>query len=205
MKEPNNITVRRNGLRYRDRLVFSLLFALCSLLIFMYGCGGVPKHYTRPEVDFSNIKRVAVLPLETFTTDEYAGEKIRRTVITELLSRGIDVVEPGEVTRVLTELKVRSLGSIKITDIQNIGKTLSVEAVMRGSVEAFGISKGISVSYPEVSIHLMLIEASSGNIIWSVWHTGGGASFWSRHFGAEGITLSEAARKVVKEAVDTLF
>jgi TolB-like protein len=181
-----------------------LLFALSFLLIFMCGCGG-PKHYIRPAVDISNIKRVAVLPLETFTADEYAGEKIRRAVITELLSRGIDVIEPGEVTRVLMELKVRSLGSIKITDIQNIGKTLSVEAVMRGSVEAFGISRGISVSYPEVSIHLMLIEASSGNIIWSIWHTGGGASFWSRHFGAEGITLSEAARKVVKEAIDTLF
>ncbi len=33
----------------------------------------------------------------------------------------------------------------------------------------------------------------------------GGASFWTRHFGAEGITLSEAVRKAVKEAIDTLF
>ncbi|MEW6163124.1 MAG: hypothetical protein AB1606_07425 [Nitrospirota bacterium] len=171
----------------------------------MCGCGGGPKHFIRPKTDTSNIKRIAVFPLENFTTDEYAGEKIRRSVITELLSRGIDVIEPGEVTRVLRELKVRSLGSIKMTDIQSIGKTLGVEAVMTGSVEAFGISRGISVTYPEVTIHLILLEASSGNIIWSVWYTTGGASFWSRHFGAEGITLSEAARKVVKQAIGTLF
>jgi len=50
-----------------------------------------------------------------------------------------------------------------------------------------------------------LLEASSGSIIWSVRHTAGGASFWARHFGAEGITLSEAARKAVKEAVNKLF
>jgi TolB-like protein len=189
----------------------SMLCAFCSMLLafclfFVSGCGSTPKHYyVRQQADYSSIKKVAVLPFETLTSDEYAGEKIRKSVITELLSRDIDVVEPGEVTRVLIELKIRSLGSIKTTDIQNIAKTLGVEALMRGSVEAYGISRGISVSYPEVSINLMLVEASSGNVIWSVCHTSGGPSFWTRHFGAEGISLSEAATKVVKEAIDTLF
>ena len=184
-----------------------LLIALCSLLIFSCGCGGGPKYYTKPNFELNNIKRVAVLPFDNFTSDEYAGEKIRKPVITELLSRGIDVIEPGEVTKVLRELKIKSLSFINITDIQNLGKTLGVEVetVMMGSVEAFGISKGISVSYPEVSINLRLVEASSGNIMWSIWHTAGGPNFWTRHFGAEGITLSEAANKVVKEAIDTLF
>jgi len=181
-----------------------LLSVFCSVLIFIYGCGG-PEHYIRPKTDISNIRRVAVLPMGNFTSDEYAGEKVRRVVITELLLRGIDVIEPGEVTRVLRESNVRPLGSIKITEIQDMGKTLSVEAVMMGSVETFGISRGISVTYPEVTIHLILLEASSGDIVWSVRHTAGGASFWTRHFGSEGITLSEAARKVVKEAIDTLF
>ncbi len=192
----------KNHVNTRNCVNF-LLIALCSLLILIYGCA--PKHHIRPEVDISKIKRIAVLPLENFTSDEYAGEKVRRLVITELLLRGIDVIEPGEVTRILRESKVRSLGSIKITEIQDMGKTLGVEAIMTGSVEAYGISKGISVTYPEVSIHLMLLEATSGKIIWSVLHTTGGASFWTRHFKAEGISLSEAARKTVKESVDTLF
>jgi TolB-like protein len=183
-------------------LLLNSLVTLCFLLI--YGCGG-PEHYFKPKTDISNIKRIAVLPMENFTSDEYAGEKVRRVVITELLSRGIDVIEPGEVTKVLRESNIKSIGSIKITDIQNIGKTLGVEAVMMGSVEAFGISRGISVSYPEVTILLILHEASSGNIVWSVRNTVGGASFWTRHFGAEGITLSEAVREAAKEAVDTLF
>jgi TolB-like protein len=180
-----------------------MLSAFC--LFFVIGCGSTPKYYIRQKVDYSGIKKVAVLPFETLTPEEYAGEKIRKLVITELLSRGIDVVEPGEVTRALIELKIRSLGSIKTTDIQNIAKTLGVEALIMGSVEAYGISRGISVTYPEVAINLRLIEASTGNIIWSVSHTSGGPNFWTRHFGAEGISLSEAATKVVKEAIDTLY
>jgi TolB-like protein len=182
-----------------------LLFTLCSLLIFIYGCSSSLKQYIRPNINIGNIKTIAVLPFENLTQDRHADEKIRRIVIIELLSRNIDVIEPGEVTKVLRELRLRTLASISNSDIKYIGETLGVDAVMKGSIGTFKISRGISVSYPEVSIHLMLLEATSGNIIWSVWHTAGGASFWTRHFGAEGITLDEAAKKVVKEAIDTLF
>ncbi len=185
-----------------------LFLALSSMLIlfFVYGCGTTSKlYYVQQQFDYTSIKRIAVLPLESLTSDEYAGEKIRQSIITDLLSRGIDVIEPGEVTRSLIDLKIRSLSSIKTSDIQTLAKTLGVDALMMGSVEAYGISKGISVSYPEVSISLRLIEGSSGKIIWSVCNTSGGPDFWTRHFGAENISLTETANKVVKEAIDTLF
>jgi TolB-like protein len=184
--------------------ICSTLLALCLLIV--GGCAtNTSTQYVRQNGDYSNFKRIAVLPFESLTTDEYAGEKIRKTVITELLSRGVDVVEPGEVTRVLIEQKIKSLGSVRTADLQNMAKTLGVGALMMGSVEAYGISRGISVSYPEVSINLRLVEASSGNIVWSVCQTSGGPGFWTRHFGAEGISLSDAANTVVKEAIDTLF
>jgi TolB-like protein len=210
MKRPNNVTDRRNGLRDRRRHRMwphiSALLALSSLLVFVAGCAvNTSTQYVRQNTDYSAFKRIAVLPFESLTTDEYAGEKIRKTVITELLSRGVDVVEPGEVTRVLIEQKVKSLGSVRTADLQNMAKTLGVGALMMGSVEAYGISRGISVSYPEVSINLRLVEASSGNIIWSVCQTSGGPSFWTRHFGAEGASLSDTANIVVKDAIDTLF
>lgn len=187
------------------KLYFSrfLLLALCPVLIFSDGCG--PKPYVRAQTDASKIRRIAVLPFENFTSDEHAGEKIRRTVITELLSRDRDVVEPGEVTRLLKELKLKSIGSMRTAEIQELGKTLGVEAVMMGSVEAFGIARGVSVTYPEVTINLRLIEISSGNIIWSMRHSTGGADFWTRHFGSEGMSLSEAAGKTVRETIATLF
>jgi TolB-like protein len=184
----------------------SKLFTLFFLLFFAGGCAtSTSTQYIRKNVDYKNLRRIAVLPFESLTTDEYAGEKIRKSVITELLSRGVDVIEPGEVTRVLIDQKIKSLSSVRTTDLQNMAKTLGVEALMMGSVEAYDISRGISVTYPEVSINLRLIEASSGNIIWSVCQTSGGPGFWTRHFGAEGMSLSETANEVVNEAIDTLF
>ncbi len=186
--------------------ICSTLFAFCFLLFMVGGCAtNTSTQYIRQNIDYKNIQKMAILPFESLTNDEYAGEKIRKTVITELLSRGVDVIEPGEVTRVLIDQKIKSLSSIRTSDLQNMAKILGVEVFMMGSVEAYDISKGISVTYPEVTINLRLVEASSGNIIWSVCQTSGGASFWTRHFGAEGISLSEAAKKVVKEAIDTLL
>lgn len=180
-----------------------MVISLC--LIFMSGCSGSIKHYVRPNTDAAKIKKIAVLPFENFTPDTFADKKVRSLAIIDLLSRGLDVIEPGEVLKTLQEMKVKSAQSLTQQDIMNIGETLNVESVMTGSVEAFGISRGISVSYPEVSVNLMLFDAKTGKVIWSVWHTAGGASFWSRHFGAEGATLDETSKKVIKEAIDTLF
>ncbi len=195
---PVNIVNRVNS---ANRVNFLLFFILCIFLI--TGCG--PKHYVREKVEPAGIKKVAVMPFENFTADEYAAEKIRRIVIADLLSRGVDVVEPGEITRIIREAKIKSLSSIKTTEVQEIGKASGAYAIMMGSVEYYGISHGVSVTYPEVTANFKLMETSTGKVLWSVRHTSGGAGFWTRHFGSEGISLSEAAEKVVREALSTLF
>jgi hypothetical protein len=189
-------------LKKRDVL---LNLAILFFLIFIYGCRAGQKQYIRPDTDISNIKHIAVLPFQNFTSDRYAGTKVRSMATIELLTRGIEVIEPGEVTKTLRDLKVRFVNTITVEDIQHLGKTLGVEAVLMGSVETFGISKGISVDYPEVTVHLMLRDTASGKTIWSSLHSSGGASLWTRHFGAEGKTVDETAEQVVREAFDSLF
>jgi TolB-like protein len=182
-----------------------MLLGLGFFLVLVDGCVVAPRHYTRPDFDPADIKAVAVLPFENFTSDDFANEKIRRSLIIELLRRNIDVVEPGEVSRLLSEMKISPISSVRVKNIQDLGRMLDVKAVIMGSVETFRMSKGISVTYPEVTINLRMLESSTGDTVWSVSHTSGGPSFWTRHFGAEGVALDEAASKVVKEALDTLF
>jgi hypothetical protein len=148
---------------------------------------------------------VVVLPFENFSGDKHAGEKMRRVLISELVLRGFNVIEPGEITRILRTLKVRSLNSISTEDIREMGKELNVETLVMGSVGTYGISKGVSVSYPEISIHLMIVNTVSGGIEKSLWHARGSPGFWTRHFGVEGKTLSDVERQVAREAVDELF
>lgn len=183
-------------------------FLVCFLpiiCIIFYAAGCGPKYYLQQNADVGSLRKIAVMPIENFTADEYAGEKIRRILLTELLSRGVEVIEPGEITRLLKDMKVVSLASLKVKEVQEIGSAAEASAVMMGSVEAYGVERGISVSYAEVTVNLRLIEVSSGNIVWSVRHSSGGPGFWTRHFGSEGMSLSETAGKVVREAIRTVF
>lgn len=193
-------------IKKRSTLLIKTISAFLLLTVSVSGCalGGGMKHYTRPGVD-DRINRIAVLPFENHTPDTFANERIKRLVVIDLLSRGVDVIEPGEVMGLLREMKVRSLASITARDIKQIAEILKVQAVMTGSVGVFQISRGARVSYPEVSISFILREAETADIIWSAWHTTGGPDFWTRHFGAEGMTLDETAKILVDEVLDTLY
>jgi TolB-like protein len=187
--------------------IFSRLIitGLCILAFIVTGCSNGMKSFVRKNTDFSSIQKIAVMPLENFTPNKYAADKIRSMILIELLSKGMDVIEPGQVVSAMRELKIRSVAGMSVEDMRNIGEMLDVDALVVGSVETYNISRGISVSYPEASIRLTLIGSQDGLALWSIWHTTGGADFWTRHFGAEGRTLDEAARTVVKEALETLF
>ena len=182
-----------------------LILILLICVIPLYSCNGGIKNYKRADAEADKLKRIAVLPLENLTSNQYADEKIQSLVIMDLLSRDVDVIEPGEVMRAFKELRIRSFEPISERDMQSVGDMLNVDFLIKGSVGTFEMKQGTAVSYPEVSIHLMLVEKESGEILWSVWHTSGGANFWTRHFGAEGSTLDETARKVIREVFDTLI
>jgi len=181
--------------------VFFFLMTCVSGCTFVNGI----KHYTRPGIDTKFINKVAVLPFANHTSDKYADDRVKSLVVIDLLSRGVDVIEPGEVIRLLNEMQLRSLDSITSKHIKEIGKTLEVQAVLTGSVGVFKVSRGATVSYPEVSISLILHEAETSDILWSAWHTTGGAGFWERHFGAEGKTLDETAKILINDVLDTLY
>ncbi|MGD2079565.1 MAG: hypothetical protein PVJ36_00345 [Nitrospirota bacterium] len=184
----------------------SLLLVVGALFVFMAGCGGMrPTYYKSQGFDVEEIKKVAVLPLDSLAADRNAGERFRMAIIAEMLSEGVDVVEPGEVIRVMVDLEIKSLRGLSVEEIQDIGERLGADSVMTGSVGSYAMRKGAKYSYPDVSINLVLYEVSSGEIVWSVWHSTGGATFSSRYFGTEGRTLNEAVREVVKEAINVLF
>ncbi len=186
--------------------MISLKNVVLMVLFFsvLAGCG-TDRFYVHRDSTLEVPKKVAVLPFENLTQDPLAAERVRRVVIAELLVRGIDVVEPGEVLRVLRESDIPNLQSISIKDIKALGRELEVDGIIMGSVSAYGIRRGIEGAYPEVTLHLMLLDPSTGRILWSAWRTEGGPTFWMSYFGTKGATLNETAKRVVRDAIDTLF
>ena len=189
-----------NVLRKRVLLLIISLFMLI-------GCRGnmqTPYHVSK-DVDFSFIKKVAVLPLENLSREQAAGEIVSRLTISELLASGLlNVVVPGEVMSIVNELNIKNTSSLSKKQIKEIGRALSVQGIVMGSVEQYGYAKMGSSTVPEITISLMMVETGTGDIIWSVTKRRGGDGFLSRHFGASSQTLSKTALDVVREAVGTL-
>ncbi len=184
-----------------------LLIVTLSLGFFVFGCqkSAPPTYYINPNVDFSFFKKVAVMPLNNLTNEKSAGEIVRQVIISELLASGlVEVVIPGEVMAAVNELAIQNISSLNERQINALGKVLNVEAIILGSVEEYGESRTGTISSPEVTISLLMADAGTGNIIWSITSTRGGAGFMARHFGAKSMTMSETVLAVVRDAIQTL-
>lgn len=186
----------------RIRWVAVILMAVTLIA----GCRrSAPVYHMSEDIDFSFYKRVAVLPLENFTNERFAGEIVREVVVSELLASGlVDVVFPGEVRSAMNDLEITSVSALTADQVKSLGNALRVEALIAGAVEEYGLVKVGNVSAPQVTISLMMIDAGSGSIVWSISRTRGGASFLARHFGARHETISETVLYLVRGAVQTL-
>jgi len=162
-------------------------------------------YHIRADYDFSYIKRVAVVPFENQSGNREAGEIVRHVVISELLASGlVDVVVPGEVNSALNDLGIKKISTLNRKHIISLGKMLDVQALILGSVQEFGHVSAGNVSTPEITITLMMADTGTGDIVWSVTRTRGGAGFMARHFGARVDTMSELVLKAVKDSIRTL-
>ncbi len=186
---------------------FRALATACLVgLLLLTGCARPSSHYVHAQYDFSTIKKVAVLPLENLSSDQAAGEKVRKTVVSEILAAGVvDVVETGQVNRALGQANVQNISVVSTDDLKKIAATLGVQAIIVGSVDTYERINVGGANFPEIAITLRAIDASSGTIVWSATKTGGGVGLVGRLFGVGGETLSEATQKTVRAALATLF
>jgi len=181
------------------------------LLIIVYvscfsSCKGMPANYINPNFDFSLIQRIGVLPMENFTQDNNAGEKIRRVVVNEILSsQFLDVVEVGQVNRAIKEAKVEDLFNMNKEEYKNVGESLETQLLIKGSVGTYGASNIGGASISQVSVSLIAIDISSGEIVWSASGSKSGAGIIEKIFGISGPSLPQVARECVADLVNTLF
>ena len=191
--------IRLTGLQYLSFLLI-LLFSILS------SCHKSPMTYINPSVDFSYIRRVAVAPIINLTKDKFAGEKVMNVVVTEILRRGVfDVVEFGEVSKVLREDGLKRDNLIGKQLAARSGKRLNIEAIVIGTVMQYGVSNIPGGSLPEVSISLKLVDVNSYAILWEATHNIKGANILDQLFGIQRDSLEDLCKKVVEEMIDTLF
>lgn len=176
-------------------------------VVVLSGCArSQPQHFVHPTYDFSNVKKVAVLPFENLTSEQQAGERVRKAVIAEMLAQGVvDVVEPGQVNLALNRLSIQSVTTLSTDDFKKLGDALGVQALFLGSVDVYERVSVGGGSFPEVTISLRAVDAQTGTIVWSSTNTKGGVSLAGRLFGLGGDTMSVTTQQTIRSALATLF
>lgn len=185
----------------------TLVVVAGAALALLGRCASTPTtKYLHPNADLSAIKKVAVLPFENLSGDRSAGDKVQKIFLTELLSfEAFDVVEPGQVAKLLRSERIESLDTLGPPELKKIGEALKVQGLFMGSVVDYADSRSGSTPAPDVTIQLRLIEVQSGVTIWSASRTRSGATTSAKLFGVGGQSLTQAARQLIKEELGTLM
>lgn len=173
----------------------------------MVSCGGMaPTVFLHPEFNFGYIERVAVIPFENVTRDQGAGFRTTRFFISYLLSREVfEVVEPGEVKRVLEKYGLTRTADLTSQQIIDIGRELKVQGLFLGSVSESSDMQSSSGVNNVVTVVARMVETDTGTSIWSATNTETGRTFWSSIFGGGQKSKSEVTRNCVKRVLNTLI
>ena len=203
-------------------ILWTIRFLVTLLLVTLaVGCGG-PQVYIHPNPGFERIKRMAVLPLDNFSKDDKASDRVRANFVVELLrTASFSVMDIGETDRLLqiaelsyttSQISTPGIGAPEISDqdttseplSKRIGEALKVEAIFVGSVEAYSIERFSDQIIPEVSVSARLIDAETGIIIWASTHSRRGGAGVPIFGWGKVTSLSVLSQQVIQDMVNSL-
>lgn len=187
------------------KLIFSGL--MVTALVFLAGCGGMgATKFVHPDFDFAFVEKIAVVPFENLATDPAAGAQATRYFTSSLLAtEAFEVVEPGEVARVLENFGVVRTSQLTTEQVITLGQELGVQAVFLGSLSEATSMRSGATTVSVVTVVCRLLETETGATVWSATNTEDSSSFWSSLFGTGQKAPSVVMRKCIDGCLDTLM
>ena len=187
---------------------FTIMISIISIALSgIFGCAGIrPTVFIHDEFDFNFLEKVAVIPFNNLSKDQGAGAKATKVFISELLSaEAFDVLEPGEVSRILQKNSIVRTDELSREQIVKIGSEMKVNAIFLGTVTESALTRSGSSTDMTITIISRMVETETGATVWSVTHTANNRSFWSSFFGTRKKSQSEVMRKCVEKLLKTLI
>ncbi|MBU0682462.1 MAG: penicillin-binding protein activator LpoB [Proteobacteria bacterium] len=184
-----------------------IFVVLLLLSLSASGCamrGGL-ESFSRENIDIGFVRSIAVLPLENNSKDEYAPERVRNLVMTQVLGRGLfDVIDKGVVDSLLHEEAIDPGKPLDRQALRRIGQRLNIQAVMLGTIDLADEGRKGAVVYPELSVTMRLLEVESGLVIWQASGHESGDSAWRRLFGLASVGPFELTLALVDKILSTI-
>jgi TolB-like protein len=179
------------------------------LLCLLGGCalttGAGSGSFVRENVDLGYVTKIAVLPLQNNSKDEYAPEMLRDIIITRVFAMKLfDVTDKGLVDSMLKEEAIDAGKPIDGPTIRRLGQRLNAQALLLGTVDMASEGRKGSVVYPEMAATLRLLDTESGQVIWQASGNASGDSLWRRLFGLSGRDSYQVAAGLVHDLIRTV-
>lgn len=147
------------------------LFALGIAVLSVAGCAASVRFYVNPQADMSYYKKVAVLPFSNLTQQGFAGERVTRAFVTELvIADRFRVVEASDFRAALAQVGVESNieGGIDPEKLKEAAARVGATGVVRGAVTEYQMQRAGQDEVPVVGFDVELLDAATGNVVWRV-------------------------------------
>ncbi len=184
-----------------------LITKIIILGTILMGCAGVKSTvFLHSDFDFGAVEKIALIPFENLSSDQGAALRVTRLLLTELLSKkAVDVIEPGEVAKVLEKYAMVRAGDLTQGQIVEIGTALKVQGLILGSVNESSTERFGSSTSTVVTLVARLVETKKGTTVWAATQTEGGVSLIQSIFGFDSPPKTFTTRKCVKKIIETLI
>ena len=182
------------------------LLAAVAIATTALGCAAPARLYVNPQADVSFYKKVVVLPFTNLSPQSFAGERVTRAFITELIvADRFKVVEPAdfwlELTRIGGEPDVQGL--YDAAKLKQAAGTVEATGIIRGAVTEYQTVRAGNEDFPVVSFDAQMIDVATGNVVWRISVTQRGKSRLPFIGGGER-TFGAVTQEACIEAIRTL-
>ena len=173
------------------------------------GCatgGGGNVTFHDPDMDFSLIRSVAVLPFENLTVSPKAEDRVREVFMTMLQATGDTyVIPPGEVARGISRSALSNPVAPTTEDVVRLAKNLEADVVITGTVLEYGEVRSATTTANVISMNVQMLEGQTGKVIWTGASTKGGIGAAKRLFGGGGEPMNDVTSAAVSDLLRRLF
>lgn len=146
-----------------------LIVALLAL--FLSGCGPSIKPFISNDLKGGKGGKMAILPFDNLSSTQGAGKSVESLVLIEFLKRStLKVVDPGEVSAVLSRERIRLATNIPKETINALGTALGVKLLMMGTVHQYEMQAASGAgtgNIPIIALSLRILDTESGDIVWA--------------------------------------
>ncbi|HWR59834.1 MAG TPA: GNA1162 family protein [Thermodesulfovibrionales bacterium] len=187
---------------YTRQLVITVM--LMSVLACASGGGG--DKFRNPNMDFGSVQTVAVLPFTNLSRDQMAADRVRDVFVTALLASGdIYVIPVGEVAKGIGLAGIVNPSAPSSAEVMKLAPLIKANALITGVLREYGEVRSGSSTANAISLSLQMMDAQTGQVIWSTSTTKGGIGIKDRLLGGGGDPMNNITEQAIKDLINQLY